>query len=56
MVGNGATNWDFDVEPSFPQTIRWFNIIPPSLFNDFENAECQTYFYPDFDPDANWTT
>jgi hypothetical protein len=49
MVGNGATNWNFDVEPSFPQTVRWFNIIPPSLLNDFETNECHYYFYPEFD-------
>ena len=28
MVGNGATNWDFDVSPSFPKTIYNFNLIP----------------------------
>jgi serine carboxypeptidase-like clade 1 len=49
MVGNGATNWDFDVEPSFPQTVRWFNIIPPSLLTSFQDNECHYYFYPDFD-------
>lgn len=48
MVGNGATNWNFDVEPSFPQTVRWFNIIPPSLLEDFQLNECEYYFYPQF--------
>lgn len=49
MVGNGATNWDFDVEPSFPQTLRWFNIIPPTWNQEFLDEECHFYFYPDYD-------
>jgi serine carboxypeptidase-like clade 1 len=28
MVGNGATDWDFDVSPSFPTTVFNFNLIP----------------------------
>ena len=48
MVGNGATNWKFDVEPSFPATVRNFNIIPPKLFNDFESNNCHYYFYPEY--------
>jgi hypothetical protein len=28
MVGNGATNWDFDVSPSFTETVYNFNLIP----------------------------
>jgi hypothetical protein len=50
MVGNGATRWDVDVEPSFPATARWFNVIPPSLFNQFEANNCAFYFFPDYDP------
>lgn len=45
MVGNGATNWDYDVWPSYPQTVRWFNIIPPSLLTEYENAECFQYYF-----------
>ena len=48
MVGNGATNWSFDVEPSFPATVRYFNIIPPKLYDDFESNNCHFYFYPGY--------
>jgi len=48
MVGNGATRWDVDVEPSFPATARWFNVIPPSLLNSFEANDCHYYFYPGY--------
>ena len=48
MVGNGATNWSVDVEPSFPATVRYFNIIPPKMFDDFEANNCHYYFYPGF--------
>jgi len=32
MVGNGATDWDFDSNPSFPDTVRNFNMIPKTLW------------------------
>ena len=48
MVGNGATNWSVDVEPSFPATVRYFNIIPPKLYDDFELA------YADFKELIGW--
>jgi hypothetical protein len=32
MVGNGATDWDFDSNPSFPDTVRNFNMIPKDLW------------------------
>jgi len=40
MVGNGATNWDFDVSPSFPQTVYNFNIIPKSMYDTFVDNKC----------------
>ncbi len=48
MVGNGATRWDVDVEPSFPATVRWFNIIPPDLYDNFEANNCHYYFFADY--------
>jgi len=51
-VGNGATNWEFDVEPSFAQTLKNFNIMPPSLLADFESNECHYYFYPQYNTDV----
>lgn len=53
MVGNGATNWEFDVEPSFPKTVRWFNVIPPSLLEKFETHDCHYYFYPEYSDHRN---
>ena len=47
MVGNGATNWDFDVSPSFPETIWNFNLIPKKYI-DFFNANNCTYYFNDF--------
>ena len=32
MVGNGATDWDFDSNPSLPDTVRNFNMIPKDLW------------------------
>ena len=53
MVGNGATNWSVDVEPSFPATVKNFNIIPASLYNKFEDNNCHYYFYPSYDTTRN---
>lgn len=44
MVGNGATDWDFDSMPSFPETVWQFNLIPPSLYNQYRLNECEVYF------------
>ena len=45
MVGNGATNWSYDVWPSFPQTLANFQIIEQSLLDDFEKEGCAAYFH-----------
>ena len=31
LVGNGATNWDYDVSPSFPEVVYNFNLIPETM-------------------------
>jgi len=49
MVGNGATNWDFDVEPSFPETAANFNVIPMRLLNAFNDNDCY-YSFDDVRP------
>lgn len=49
LVGNGATNWDFDVSPSFPDTVYSFNIIPEHIYGDFVDNGCVFYFN-DFRP------
>jgi carboxypeptidase C (cathepsin A) len=35
MVGNGATNWDFDVGPSYPQTLYNFNMISKKVYDKY---------------------
>ena len=35
MVGNGATDWDFDVSPSFPSIVYNFNLIPKKLYDEY---------------------
>jgi len=45
MVGNGATNWSYDVWPSFPQTLANFQIIEQELLDDWEKQGCQAYFH-----------
>jgi len=31
FIGNGATNWLYDVFPSFPEVVANFQLIPPQL-------------------------
>ena len=44
LVGNGATNWDFDVGPSYAQTLYNFNMIPKKNYTAFMDNECKIYF------------
>jgi len=45
MVGNGATNWSYDVWPTFPATLANFQIIQQSLLADWETEGCAGYFH-----------
>lgn len=47
MVGNGATNWDFDSSPSFPDTVFGFNLIPKHLLDFMKTNNC-TFYLNDF--------
>ena len=49
MVGNGATDWDFDVSPSFPDIVYNFNLIPKKTYDDYKKLGCKTFFN-DFKP------
>ena len=52
-VGNGATNWEFDVSPSLPATVYNFNMIPHSIWDFLTNNNCVFYFnnfYPHTGP------
>ena len=44
MVGNGATDWDFDVSPSFPDTVYGFSLIPQKLQVFMQENNCNYYF------------
>ena len=44
MVGNGATNWSYDVWPSFTATAANLTTIPLSLWKDIEDHGCIAYF------------
>jgi len=45
MVGNGATNWSYDVWPSFTATAANLNAIPLSLWKEMEANDCVAYFH-----------
>lgn len=36
MVGNGVTNWKFDTNPTLPQTLGGFDMIPNRWLEAFE--------------------
>jgi len=44
MVGNGATDWDFDVSPSFPETLFNFNIITSQTLKEYNDNNCTVWF------------
>jgi hypothetical protein len=44
MVGNGATDWDYDVSPVFPEVAYQFNIISGSLLSNYRSAGCEFFF------------
>lgn len=47
IVGNGATHWDYDVSPSFPETVFNFNMISRKHIEYFRENDC-AYFFNDF--------
>ena len=49
IVGNGATDWDFDVSPSFPSIVYNFNLIPKKMYDEWVSLKCIVYFN-DFKP------
>lgn len=44
MVGNGATDWDLDISPAFPEVVFNFNLIPKDLLDTFQTNDCHYYF------------
>ena len=44
LVGNGATDWDVDISPSFPDVMYNFNLIQKSLLDTYKDNNCVVYF------------
>ena len=44
MVGNGATNWDVDISPAYPEVVYNFHIIPKDLLDKYQTLGCHFYF------------
>jgi len=44
IVGNGATNWDVDISPAFPEVVNGFNIITKDLLTYYQSLNCHFYF------------
>jgi len=40
MVGNGVTNWDYDVFASTPETFYGFNMVPKDLYEKYQSMGC----------------
>lgn len=48
-MGNGATDWDVDAEPSYPLTFDNFQLIPQSMMNQYAELNC-SFFHADVFP------
>ena len=44
IVGNGATDWTYDVMPSFPDVVKYFNLIPESIHQNYTDFGCTKFF------------
>ena len=40
MVGNGVTNWKYDAERSWTDTLYGFDMIPKDLYDKIGAARC----------------
>jgi len=49
IVGNGATDFNYDISPSFPDIAYNFNLIPKKLYDNYTKEGCKRYFR-DFKP------
>ena len=49
IVGNGATDWAYDVSPSFGRTVYGFNLVPYDYIEYLEQNDC-VYYFNDFKP------
>lgn len=44
IVGNGATDWTYDVQPSFVELVKYFNLIPDSIYRNWTDHQCNYFF------------
>lgn len=44
MVGNGATDYDYDIWQSYVPTLYGLSIIPKELHDDIIDNDCTRYF------------
>jgi hypothetical protein len=44
MVGNGATDWLYDNNPTIPQTLEGMGLIPKKMLQDYVDSGCVSYF------------
>jgi hypothetical protein len=40
MVGNGVTNWNYDADPSWVDTLNGFKMISSVLYNQIKANNC----------------
>lgn len=44
MVGNGATNWNYDAEPVYAETFAAFNVISEDLLQRYKEKNCKFFW------------
>lgn len=54
MVGNGATNWNYDADANYAETFGYYNVIPQSLMETYLDNNCHNY-WSDVKPPTNNT-
>ena len=40
IVGNGVTDFDVEYWPSYPDVVKYFNLIPESTYKKWNDAGC----------------
>ena len=44
IVGNGATDWNYDADIAYPEVFANFNVIPVSLYDQYIEFDCKSYW------------
>lgn len=45
IIVNGATDWEIDIHPAYPEVVYNYNIIPKHLMDDYKNNNCRFLYY-----------